>query len=103
MTEKQPQHRGIGQTIAELIAHIDWKLSILPESVKAWGLGEDALTSLSSSLQRERELLGSLPQDITLKDAMDTYFKGQAGTTELFDSLFPDDHPHKRRDANDND
>lgn len=54
MKEDQPKHRGIGQTIADLIAHIDWKLSILPESVKAWGLGEEALTSLSASLQRER-------------------------------------------------
>ncbi len=54
MKEDQPKHRDMGQTIADLIAHIDWKLSILPESLKAWGLGEDALTALSTNLQRER-------------------------------------------------
>ena len=56
MKEEQPKHRGIGQTMADLIAHIDWKLSILPESVKAWGLGEDALNELSGSLKRERAI-----------------------------------------------
>ncbi len=98
MTEDAPKHRDMGQTIAELIAHIDWKLSILPESVKAWGLGDDALASLNESLRAEREALVALPQDITLKDAMSSYFKGQSGTHDLFDSLIPDDHPHKKRD-----
>ncbi len=30
---------------------------------------------------------------------MDTYFKGQAETTELFNSFIPDDHPHKKRNT----
>ena len=97
MINKEQKSRNVEETVSNLLAHIDWKLSILPEAVKSWGLGEEALNSLSSNLQRERELLASLPQDITLKEAMDTYFKGQADTSSLFDSLIPDDHPHKKK------
>lgn len=55
MINKEQKSRNVGETVSNLLAHIDWKLSILPEAVKSWGLGEEALNSLSSNLQRERE------------------------------------------------
>ena len=91
-----PKNREIDQTIGDLLEHIDFKLSTLPNVAKYWGLGEESLQMLTENLQRERALFADLPRDKTVGEVMDLYFEGSERFREVFGSLVPQDHPKRK-------
>lgn len=72
--QQPPQHRKIDMAARDLIAHVQFKLDMLPDLATRFNLGEEAVEGLRAHLQSEIDYLSNLPPEATLKDMMENHF-----------------------------
>lgn len=76
MSEQLATHtyRKIDSTVTELVAHLDWKISLLPELAQRFNLSASAIDELRQNLETEKIHLLGLPPDANLGEIMESHF-----------------------------
>lgn len=70
--------RELDMAVHELIAHVKWKMHMLPDAAKRFNLSDDAIANLKEYLQEELDFLSNLPKGTTLGQIMENHFERTA-------------------------
>jgi hypothetical protein len=80
MGERTLQGRELSQTVADLRAHVEYKIERLPELASDYNLDLESIAQLESHLRDELAYLEGLSDGVTLREVMESHFSraGQA-------------------------